>query len=212
MGSLIITAGPVDVALLPGCRVAARAAQGEAFEPESLAAWAQMVRPGLAALDVGAYTGLYAIAAVKLGAKAYAFEPMRAQCDRLEENAELNGVKIEIRRVAVSDFAGAAEFRFNARVPLTSGGSLVGKGPNSQTVITRRLDELDLPPVAAIKIDVERAEDKVLRGARQLIAAHRPQILAEVLDLNGMSVLERLLPRYRVQRLLDGRNAWMVPL
>lgn len=211
MDRVTLKAGPVEVVMLPGCRVTARAERGEAFEPESLAAWGEMVKPGQAALDVGAYTGIYAIAAAKMGAKAYAFEPMPDQCERLLWNAELNGVAVNLRRCAVSDGNGAAEFRFNGAVALTSGGSLAGKGSHSATVITRTLDDLDLPPVAAIKIDVERAEEGVLRGGRRLIAGARPEIIAEVLGTDAVERLVALLPGYKVKRVLDGRNAWLVP-
>lgn len=211
MDPLKVKAGPVDVLMLPGCRIAARTERGEAFEPESLAAWAEMVIPGQAAFDIGAYTGLYAVAAAKLGGAAYAFEPMPDQCARLKDNADLNGAKIALRRCAVSDVNGAEEFRFNGSVPLTSGGSLAGRGSHVTMVITRRLDDLDLPPVAAIKIDVERAEDRVLRGAVRIVAEWRPQIIAEVLESAAVERLAALLPGYRLKRLLDGRNAWLAP-
>lgn len=212
MDRVTYSVGPVLVQMLPGCRVAARAEHGEPFEPESLALWAEIVTPGRAALDVGAYTGLYAIAAAKLGALAYAFEPLPEQGDRLQANAELNAVKLTLHRVAIADTSGAAEFRFNAQVPLTSGGSLVGKGMETATVITRRLDDLDLPPVAAIKIDVERAEGKVLKGAARLLSRNRPEIIAEVLNLEDVHKLEALCPGYRMRRVLDDRNAWLSPL
>jgi FkbM family methyltransferase len=209
MDSVIMQAGPVPVEMLKGCRVTARAEKGQAFEPQSLAAWARLVVPGQVAIDVGAYTGIYAIAAAKLGARVYAFEPLTGQYERLLGNAFLNKVLVIARQIAISDENATAEFRYNAAVPLTSGGSLEGDQGQSIMVRTRRLSEFEYPGrVAAIKIDVERAEEKVLRGAAGMIERDLPEILVEVLEASRLAGLARLLPAgYRMAGLLDGRNA-----
>jgi FkbM family methyltransferase len=43
----------------------------------------------------------------------------------------------------------------------------------------RPIDELDLPAPGWVKIDVEGAEEQVLRGMQNLLAAHRPVLLVE---------------------------------
>ena len=66
------------------------------------------MKPGTAALDVGAYTGLFSIIAAKRGAKAVALEPMPAQRWRFGVNAARNKVRVELMAVAASDQEGAA--------------------------------------------------------------------------------------------------------
>jgi FkbM family methyltransferase len=213
MDTVKMQAGPVAVEMVKGCRVTARAERGEAFEPQSLAAWARLVVPGEIALDVGAYTGIYAIAAAKLGARVFAFEPLTAQYERLMGNAFLNEVRLITRQIAISDENGTAEFHYNAKVPLTSAGSLEGSQGETILVRTRRLSDFEYQGrVAAIKIDVERAEEKVLRGAAGMLERDRPALLVEVLEASRLAGMAALLPGgYRMAELLDGRNALLVP-
>jgi FkbM family methyltransferase len=215
MDSVTIAAGPVSVKLLKGCRVAARPQAGQLFEPESLAAWARIVSPGQMALDVGAYTGLYAIAARKLGALVMAFEPLTAQYERMIANVFLNEVRLVTRQVAISNENGNAFMNFNGSVPLTSGASLDHRQISHNTrelVRTVRLSSIEFPcRVAAIKIDVEGAELKVLQGAAELIDRDRPSLIIEALNDEAVSNVARILPGYRLEALLDRRNMLLVP-
>ena len=64
------------VDLIPeGDRVVVNWQRDGSFEPESVAIWLAAVRDGGVALDVGAYTGLYALLAACSGAQAVAYEP-----------------------------------------------------------------------------------------------------------------------------------------
>ena len=198
-----------------GDRVCIGAATRKAFEPASLAAWARLCRPGATVLDVGAYTGLYAISAARLGCDVVAFEPLPQNAERMIRNAQANGVRGKIRLVeaAVSDFVGEAELRFNAGVPFTSGASLVPVKTNYAAIKVPivTIDMFAIEDVAAMKIDVERNEPAVLRGAAETLARCRPALIIEVLGDAEGAAIKATVPGYRVAEVLDGRNWLMVP-
>lgn len=186
----------------------------KSFEPETLEAWALMcaAADGGLVIDVGAYTGLFTIGARMIGAHVLAFEPMLVNLLRARENCRLNGVDDKINKKAISDTTGKAELG-HSFVQYTSGASLVGKGKASVTVDTLALDDLGLEQLAAMKVDVERAEPLVLRGARETLKRCRPELLIEVLgDAEGDAVLQALDGLgYRHAATLDVRNWLMMP-
>ena len=184
------------------------------YEPESLQTWARIVQPGKVALDVGAYTGLYSIIAAKRGAEAVAIEPMPAARWRLGVNMKRNKVRIGLLAVAASDHEGTATLHYNPKVPLTTGASLEdGIAHHSDGIVVRciRVDDLGLEKVGAIKIDVERHEPCVIRGAMQTIKRFRPPMLIETLDEAMRKQLIDLLPSYEAAAILDGRNTLFTP-
>lgn len=207
---MICPAGSVKVALLPGCRIGAHLVDTGVFEPETLAAWTEALGPGKLAVDVGSYTGVFAIAAAKMGAKAIALEPMPNQRMRLRENVKLNRADelVDVIPMAATDKAGAIKLWFNPRVPLTSAASATEKkGYECHTVYATRIDDLRLKDVTAIKIDAERHEAKVLRGGMITIARDLPVIIAECLDDEARKELQGILPpAYRLEAILDRRN------
>ena len=70
-----------------------------------------------------------------------------------------------------------------------------------------RLDELiaryDAKKISFMKIDVERWEVQVLRGAKQTIAKHRPTILIEVFDSS-----EDDTPKSHKNQIMKILHAW----
>lgn len=188
------------------------------FEPESLKVWARLCRPGATVLDIGAYTGLYSLVAASRGCRVIAFEPLPKNRSRFRANAALNGLDVEVNSEAVSDEVGSATITLNldahSGAGMTSGASLVkqsGKNPHQFTVRTITVDSLHLRECAAMKIDVERAEPMVLRGARKTLERLRPVLLVEVLSSNEKMALSESIEGYRVEAELDGRNWLMVP-
>jgi len=210
----LIPVGPVTVRLISeGDRIVGSLKDRGPFEPESLAKWAELCAGGGTVLDIGAYTGLYAIAARLLGCHAIAFEPMPANRARFRENAEFNGVSPKINAEAVSDRVGATVLGYNP-IPFTSGASLLRKTGSRLQVNMLSVDSLKLPHLAAIKIDVERAEPLVLGGARETLARCRPAMLVEVLDeAQKAAVLSAVKGLgYITVALLDSRNWLMLPM
>jgi FkbM family methyltransferase len=211
-----INVGPVAVKLLSeGDRIVLGHTTKKSFEPESLQAWALMCAAAEGGLvcDVGAYTGLFTIGARLLGAHVLAFEPMPVNLARARANCALNGVDDKINRKAISDTTGKAELG-HSFVPFTSGASLVHERPKQRmTVDTLALDDLGIEQLAAMKVDVERGEPLVLKGARETLKRCRPELLIEVLgEAEGDAVLEALDGLgYKHAATLDVRNWLMMP-
>ena len=73
----LIPVGPVTVRLISeGDRIVGSLKDRGPFEPKSLAKWAELCAGGGTVLDIGAYTGLYAIAARLMGCRAIAWSAL----------------------------------------------------------------------------------------------------------------------------------------
>lgn len=144
-------------------------------------------------LDVGANTGVYALAAKAwAGSKVevHAFEPVARIADALRYNSKLNQDSVSIHQIAASDRNGSATL-YDFDTPLPSSASIECPMPSSQTsltaaVDTARIDDLfpasDHGRVIACKIDVERHEPAVLRGMQKILEYSHPPLLIEILD------------------------------
>jgi FkbM family methyltransferase len=174
-------------------------------EPRSLHFWcflANTCTPKSLFLDVGAFTGLYALCAVKMGndTKVVALEPAAASFGRLLRNICLNDLDgwILPANLAAGNRDGSVVMTHKYGIyTLCPGDSvLAGAGDHSEHVPLTRLDRMledELPPfldtkalevgsiksIAAIKIDVEGVELDVLMGAARLIETFKPVILVE---------------------------------
>lgn len=163
---------------------------GNSWEAISLRAWASLCRNRQGTiLDIGANTGVYALAARSLAPKArvIAVEPVSRVAARLRANVALNNGGIEIIEKAVSDHSGTMML---SDVPgdHNYSASLEGQGPDAliYPVEICSLDDLlgaDWPSaVGPIKIDIERHEPAAIRGMAETLYRYRPPILIEVLD------------------------------
>lgn len=209
-----IPVGPVTVSLLAQeDRIVTHLRDHKKFEERSLATWAEICIKGKTALDIGGYSGLYAIAAAKLGCHAWAFEPMPLNMARLRHNARLNEVKIQTVECAISDVAGHAEITFNPKVVgMTAGASMVRKKGYRHPVVAVRIDDMNLTDVCAIKIDIERGEPAALRGAADTIARCRPKMIIEALGQAERDAVRAELPSfYEISEIMDVRNLLAVP-
>lgn len=209
---MLFDIGTVSIDMIEeGDRVCAHIAAGKTFEPESLALWGAICAKKGNILDIGAYTGLYAISAAKLGCKVIAFEPMPFNAARLRDNARRNRAKIDLREMVASDKTGTVTITYNPLVPFTSGASLIRKNGDKLSIGSMRLDDLGLDQLTGIKIDVERGEPLVLAGAQETIARCQPAILVEVLDEPRKALVKAALPGYRIAAKMDDRNWLMLP-
>lgn len=169
--------GSDDLRLLPSARWVS-----ESYEPDL---WHQMIGslgPGDLFIDVGAYIGLYTVAAAKrVGAngRVIAFEPDRDNFHQLLRHVKLNEVqaRVELHNVALSDRPGQLRYHGGQE----SQSRIVDEGEvGTYTIEARTLDAaLGEQRVSIIKIDVEGFELQVLRGARALLSdtARRPRRL-----------------------------------
>lgn len=184
-----------------------------------------LVRPGSIAVDVGAHFGMYSFALARLvgdGGRVIAIEPIVEDADLIGRAARTLRRPISVVCCALSSHAGEAILRVPrlGGVPKTALATLEHVAPagNVGDVESRRVPMLRLDdvlrnvdrPVSFIKIDVEGHELKVLDGARQTLAVHRPNILIEIdHDLGDRpveTVFDRILETgYRGEFLEAGR-------
>lgn len=134
-------------------------------------------------LDVGAHAGsvLGEMARIAPRGRHVAWEPLPDFAARLRE--AFPGV--EVRQAALSDESGESDFAHVPAEPSWSGlvarPTPTGGRVETITVRTERLDDA-LPACvrpAFVKIDVEGAEERVLRGALETLRRHRPVIAFE---------------------------------
>jgi FkbM family methyltransferase len=134
-------------------------------------------------LDIGANIGLSAITLARLAKKVIAFEPSPPNAMFLRKNLNHNGISnVELVDAAASNQADILQFhvaQFGAGSHVVSGGDL-SRGAPTINVPAKCLDEIELPPISFIKIDVEGHEPEVFAGARRLLARDRPLIFMEI--------------------------------
>lgn len=219
-GSFVrVQVGKVSVDLGPDDRIAKSILSGKPFEPDTLAFFGDHVKPGTRVFDVGCYSGLFAIAATKMGAIATGFEPMPDNYRQIEFNQRRNATYFLLSHVALSDKTGKAQIKYNPTVHLTSGASLERKSGPSMEIDTATLDEYMLPfhfddmPISIIKMDVERHEPAVIRGARLTIDRYKPILIVEANDLKAREDVIKSMEGldYMIKYELDVRNLVFVP-
>jgi FkbM family methyltransferase len=153
------------------------------------------------AIDAGAFVGTHSIYFAKFcECDVLAFEAKATNVELLKRNIARNKLDAAIRPIhaALGEHSGHAAL-IQDIVAGNAGSSKVKFGEGEVRVLT--IDELpDLDHVALIKIDVEGAELDVLRGARSVIATHRPLLCIEVhTPRHLVTVLRMLAPfGYRI--------------
>jgi FkbM family methyltransferase len=190
----------------------------------ALETFARLVRDADVVLDVGAYTGIFALlaAAVAPRARVHAFEIVPANAMAALENVVANDA---LSTVTVH-LAGVGEDGSSVRVPLGTGGSAL---PDFYSTALHfesgvRVPVVSLDAVArclpepgpacrhvVMKIDVEGSEEQVLRSGGDFLARWRPDILCELLPGSAdVAAVEDLLRPHGYRYLLVGADA-LVP-
>jgi FkbM family methyltransferase len=144
---------------------------------------------------------------------------------QLELNVQRNtrlAERIRHLAVAVSDADGEISFKQSDDLSGESMGGHVGQAlPPLEAAAYARFRETVVPTVRIetllrrgehapdiIKIDVEGAEELVLRGGKQLLASHHPVLLMEIHHICLMFGIQKLLPEWGyTTRLLDQAHA-----
>lgn len=145
--------------------------------------------PNPVVVDAGASIGNYSIAAaLHPGAKVFAFEPNPKVIPLLEKQIELNNLKDRITVLPYGLWHREGTKTLLAHPKLQrSGSATFGDHPHRNEwdkimVRVRKLDSFaELWPngVDIIKLDVEGAEQYVLRGGRRVIKKHKPALFME---------------------------------
>jgi FkbM family methyltransferase len=178
------------------------------FEREELIWAGRLALPGTCAFDVGANVGLFAVdlsRAVGPTGRVIAIEPLPVTADLLRSNIENNGCfNVEVVMAAAGAVAGQLELKLahdpaqhSTATELPLGQIAVGSVRVPGVTLDDLWEGAGRPSVSFVKIDVEGAEDDVLRGALAMIAACRPQLIVEVHGRERVGQLIALLPDYR---------------
>jgi FkbM family methyltransferase len=169
-----------------------------------------MARPG-SIVDAGAHEGRLTVPLAALpDTHVVAFEPLPSAFRRLQAATAHMAERVTLRPEALSDRAGTVVLS----VPRVLGvaqeewGSIakdyeaIGRrdprvdGVDTWTVPSITLDVLGLPDVTAMKIDVEGAEEEMLRGAVDTLRVCRPVLSIEIEErhrVGSTTAIPRLL-------------------
>ena len=159
----------------------------ENYEPE-LIYLEKLLSPGSVFIDVGANLGIYTLVASKLVGEAgrvIAFEPSAQSFPLLLQNIELNTLRnVCAFPVALADRIGKARLYHPGVPECNSLARDPSWGEEAEEVTIETLDNMvkraSVTRVDVIKIDVEGAEELVLRGAANVLASMRPAVIFEV--------------------------------
>lgn len=186
------------------------------FEPETLRLWVHLARQANFIFDVGAFTGVFSLAAVTAHPTCFvmAFEPSSVTYSRLLVNISANG--FDARIAPVWSGLGKDNGKLDLHHPsgvyvLSSDESFVtdriGEPWFSETVPVLTLDHLlahqaryrtqtiidvDFSSVDLVKIDVEGFELDVLEGMRGAFERYKPTAIIEVFDLTEVRAIRAI--------------------
>ena len=146
-------------------------------------------KPGMVVYDLGAHIGYFSLVlsrCVGPSGQVFAFEPDPANQRALMRNLETNrATNVKVVPKVVADTSGSVVF---AAFDFSSVSHIATqRTPDDARLIDLPSISLDdfvyregNPPPAAIKIDVEGAEPRVLAGAERLLRDARPVVVVEV--------------------------------
>jgi FkbM family methyltransferase len=140
-------------------------------------------------VDAGANCGIYTVTAARLvgpSGRVLSFEPGSQAFSLLKKNIEINQFQnVSAYHAALCDKDGKARLYHDERGQISfSLGHPKNTRAEFEEVATRTLDsvleEEGTGQVGLIKLDVEGAEELVLRGVEKLLVHSRPKIILEM--------------------------------
>lgn len=170
------------------------------YEPQTMAAFlaaTSYLRAG-DVLDVGANVGIFSIiSAATTTARVTGFEPTPSLAATFRDACSANGLTCAVEEIALGRTSGSATLFLSAR---TDSSNSLRAGHRAATgtidVPVERLDDWvartgSVPRV--MKMDTETTEPDVLEGGLEVLAAHRPWIVCEVLANSTEAALMAIL-------------------
>lgn len=180
-------------------------------ESAELRVWRDLLHDKSIVFDVGANNGVYSLlASVYTNQPVYAFEPVPSVRAMLEENIVLSKIKnIHVYKEVVSDECGQVTMHIptdtgawtdiasidKSFVTLRSSSSreLVCESITIDAFMSQKNIDRTLPLL--LKIDVEGAETKVLKGMIDTLAHYQVVALVELLDKLAYEDFSKYLPK-----------------
>lgn len=206
------------------------------FETGTLKLWSHLARKSKWIHDIGAFTGVFALAAVTANpdCRVMAFEPSFVTYSRLLVNIHANGFDGHIApiRCGLGSSLTELELRHPSGVYVMASGESFLESQISDPWFTEKVPVLSLDHLLAdqdryrrqivvetqfdganlVKIDVEGFENEVIKGMRETIERDRPTVIVEILDDESIpETLALFGPGYRVRHIdeSNGRLADM---
>ena len=170
------------------------------YEPEITALIQSTLKGGETVMDVGANIGYFTLLmARQVGPKGrvIAFEPLPTVFELLRENLRLNNLLwAHAECKAVTDHDGETRMQSESGNPLSFTACVAEEGDFVVATVSmdRYVEAASLTRLDLIKIDVEGAEDAVIRGMTKSLQRFRPVVLVEIHANDGQKseALERL--------------------
>jgi FkbM family methyltransferase len=169
----------------------------EPYEPDVTAALERLTQPGFVCADLGAHVGYFTLLLARLTGpegRVFAFEAAADNARAVRRNVKLNGLasRVTVETAAVVERSAGQVPLFPGRAGgsmewTTDAGFAVREDPDSRApaeamrVDTIALDDY-LPPdsrLDLVKMDIEGAEGRALRGMRRLLREARPVVVLE---------------------------------
>jgi FkbM family methyltransferase len=186
-----------------------------------------LVKKGDVAMDCGGYVGDWTKWTVRAGAsKVITVEPalMQLECIRRNLAAEISEGRVKIHAKGVWDREDLLVLRLNAQNPAANtvsgqtanGGESIELTTIDKIVADEKLDRLDV-----LKMDIEGAEVRAIRGARETLNRFRPRLAiatehtSDVLQNNRNVILavREVAPFYHVRcGICEVRSGTLTPL
>ena len=150
--------------------------EGRGPKTEDLIEALALFEGGRVAIDGGANVGAYTRILMDRFETVFAFEPAPDTFEALSRNIQDWGFadRVNLNQFALSDREEKVRLRgkFGHR---SLSRRITGQGD----IPTIRIDDLDLPGLDFIKLDVEGYEVRALHGARETLLRYRPYVLFE---------------------------------
>lgn len=197
----LVKVGPAEVYCYPGSTGGSSVLYTGLYDWDEMTFMLRYLRPGDHFVDVGANIGAYSVFAARIvgDVQVTAVEPDLQARERLIENLALNSIdRPTISDHVLGDKVGSVTFS-SGRDTLNS--IVDGESVGGVTLPMTTLDELAEPVPALVKIDVEGAEQEVLKGAGATLSADSPPAL--IMELNGLCERFGASPR-SIRELLAG--------
>ena len=168
-----------------------------AYEKELLELWHRITartKTGLV-LDIGAYSGLYAMVAARNGCTTHAFELVLRTAERAKINFRLNGLArhITLHPYGLSDQDRVVDVLMPRASDFLGTGNSIDEKDHVNAVETVKSTARSVSdvmaeigagaadtPLAALKIDVEGHEFELLTALRPWLERDRPDMLIEI--------------------------------
>jgi len=177
--------------------------------------YAAVVRPGDTVVDAGANWGVHSLYLAKLVGQpghVHAFEPHPQVVEELRWHLQRNGMtQVTVHACGLLDQAGQLPFVMGENSKTSHIEGSPSAPTTSQIVVPcRTLDEVmdQAAPTSLrlIKVDVEGAECRLLKGAERTIQRYRPHLVVELHTPEQDLEVARLLTQwnYHLQR-VDGQ-------